>query len=140
MITDNTFKLATGVSNANNNISIDFSIDFSGLLEVDNTKIIPMNAIKTFSCVASCSDSVIISTQTSKLDFGDIITLTSTTLPPELTIATDYYIIPISERSYRIASDLSNAQNNIFITFSYDFVGNIILNNNDTEYNLRQEQ
>jgi hypothetical protein len=140
VLSDNTFKLASNSSNAYNNINIVFSDGFIGLLEVDNTDVIPMNAVNSFSCVASCSDSIFVSTQTSKLELGDIITLTSTLLPPELSISTNYYVIPVSDRSYRIASSLINAQNNAFITFSSDFTGKIILNSNNTETNLRQEQ
>ena len=66
------------------------------------------------------------------LELGDTVTFL------EDTNNTVYYIIPVAEHVFRIASTLSNAQNNIFETFSGDFFGHIVLGNNFSEENIRQ--
>ena len=132
VIDDNNFRLATTSYNTFSNVYITFSENFSGFLEVDSSIIVPINSLNTFEVWGTGTDSKFVSTQVSMLELGDTVTFL------EDTNNTVYYIIPVAEHVFRIASTLSNAQNNIFETFSGDFFGHIVLGNNFSEENIRQ--
>lgn len=144
VVDNNNFKLATSAYNAFNNTFISFSENFLGFLNLDTATMIPLNTLSQFKFYAYTDDSIFISSQVSKLELGDIITFQSAYdynfFPPEVSVSTPYYVIPISNNVFKIAASLTDAQNNTFITFDWNFDGYMILNTNTSEFNILQRQ
>lgn len=59
---------------------------------------------------------------------GDIITLSGITLPAGLAFSTQYYVIPVTATTIRLASSLSNALMGVYISFTTDGTAPMLIN------------
>lgn len=134
------FRLALTYNDALNALPISFNSSFSGLIRDNNGLQFFINTSNTFTSDATYTDSKFTSTQTSLFNTGDVIQLIQTvdTLPAAFSEDTNYYVIPITSNTFRLATSMSNAQTGVFITFTSDFSCDIIIQNNNSEVNWRQ--
>lgn len=138
VIDNNSIKLFLSEQDAiNNQNPVIFSQNGNGYVLLPKTpKFVLLNQKRNHIAVGDKTSHIIVSSQTSFLATGDEIIFkpSKTSLPSEILINTVYYVIAITPASFRIASSLINATNGIYIPFTSNFEGEVIINN-ETEWN-----
>lgn len=133
VIDEDTIRVATTYYNSFANSYINFSTTFSGLVKVDRSVMIYINKKNTYTATSITTQNCFVTDKTSDVLLGDQIIFNELSNTVDISLNTPYFIIPIKNTVFSIATSLINAQNGVYIPLTVFIQGSFSYVNGSTD-------